>query len=279
IMSSGSTADLNQLEIEVSAAREQLAQLEQEHADLVMDLRDFELRYQARISPLEAQYEAVKLHIAEYNLRIELLRYHGRSLAPSQLEAEVDWRLRAQRQHAESIETEAQEAQSSWSTAARNQPDPVANLDLKQIYRELAKRLHPDLAQDPGQRALRSQSMAQVNDLYARHQLGALRKIFRDISIEQAHVNENNEQRRSRLKYEYAQVSNSIRRVKAEIAEIERGRLMQLKIEYALQKARGRDMLAEVADSVHAQLQLAQNELTELIVRFRELVESIGLTN
>lgn len=278
-MSFGSTGDLNQLEIEVSAAREQLAQLEQEHADLVMDLRDFELRYQARISPLEAEFEAVKLHIAEYNLRIELLRYHGRSLAPSQLEAEVEWRLRTQRQQAESIETEAQAAQSSWSSAARHQPDPAANLDLKQIYRELAKRLHPDLAQDPGQRAVRSQRMAQVNDLYARYQLDALRQIFRDVTIDQAHLQENVEQRRLRLNYEYTQVAGSIRRVKAEIAEIERGRLMQLKIEYALQKARGRDMLAEVADSVHAQLQSAQNELNELIARFRELVESIGLTS
>jgi hypothetical protein len=271
--------DLNQLESEVAAAREQLAQLEQEHADLVMDLRGFELMYQARVGPLHAQLEAAQLHIAEYKLRIELLRFRGRALAPSQLEAEVEYRLRDQRQHAESTETEAQAAQNKWAAIAYDQPDPAANLDLKQLYRELAKRLHPDLAQDPGERVSRSQRMAQVNELYARQQIDVLRQILRDVTLDQARVHENDEQRQRRLKYERTQLADSIRRVKAEIAELERGSLLQLKIEYALQKARGHDVLADVADRMRTQVQIAQNELTDLIAQFRELIETIGWTN
>jgi hypothetical protein len=271
--------DLNQLELEVSAAREHLAQLEQEHADLAMDLRNFELLYQARVGLLEAQFEAAQLHIAEYKLRIELLRYRGKALAPSQLEAEVEYRLRDQRRHAESIETEARTAQNKWAAIAYDQPDPAANLDLKQLYRELAKRLHPDLAQDPAERTSRSQRMAQVNELYAKQQIDVLRQILRDVTLDQARVHENDEQRLRRLKYERTQLADSIRRVKSEIAEMERGMLLQLKIEYALQKARGRNVLDEVADRMRAQVQSAQDELTNLIAQFRDLIESIGWTN
>jgi hypothetical protein len=271
--------DLNQLELEVAAAREQLAQLEQEHADLTMDLRGFELLYQARVGPVQAQLEAAQLHIAEYKLRIELLRFRGRALAPSQLEAEVEWQLREQRRHAESTETEAQAAQNKWSAIAADQPDPAAHLDLKQLYRELAKRLHPDLTPDPAERVVRSQRMAQVNELYAQHQLDALRQILRDVTLDQARVRENDEQRLRRLKYERTQLTESIRRFKSEIAELERSALLQLKIEYALQKARGHNVLDEMADRMRAQVQLAQNELAELITRFRELIESIGWTN
>lgn len=271
--------DLNQLELDVAAVREQLAQLEQEHADLVMDLRGFELLYQARIGPLHAQLEAAQLHRAEYKLRIELLRFRGKALAPSQLEAEVEYRLRDQRRKAESTETEARTAQNKWAAIAYDQPDPSANLDLKQLYRELAKRLHPDLAQDPLERASRSQRMAQVNELYAQHQIDLLRQILRDVTLDQARVHENDEQRLRRLKYERSQLADSIRRVKAEIAELERGTLLQLKIEYALQKAHGHNVLDEVADRMRAQVQSAQNEVTELIAQFRELIESIGWTN
>lgn len=271
--------DLAHLEAEVSAAREHLARLEQERADLSMELRDFELLYHARVGLLQAKLEEAQLHIAEYKLRIELIRFRGRSLAPSQLEAEVEWQLREQRQRSESIGAEAQAAQSEWAAAAHDQPDPTLNLDLKQVYRELAKRVHPDLARDAAERANRSRRMVQVNDLYARHHLSALRQMLREIDLEQAQFKESVEEHRMRLKREQAQLAGSINRVKAEIAELNGGSLMQLKIEYALQKARGRNVLDEVMAQIEVQLQAAAAELNQLIGHFRELIESTGLTD
>jgi hypothetical protein len=57
--------DSTQLESEVLALREQLARLEQEHADLRVELHDFELLYNAHVGPIEAQLAAAQLHIDE----------------------------------------------------------------------------------------------------------------------------------------------------------------------------------------------------------------------
>jgi hypothetical protein len=270
-------SDLNQLDAEVLAVREQLARLEQERADLLMEVRDFELLYHARVGPLQACLEEAQLHIAEYKLRIDLVRFRGRSLAPSQLEAEVKGQLRDQRQRAESIGAEAQAAQIEWASTLHDQPDPTLDLDLKQVYRELAKRVHPDLARDTAERGVRSQRMVQVNDLYAKHQLEALRRILREIDVEHSRLNESAEDRWTRLKHEQAQLIAAIRRVKAEIADLNRSSMLQLKIEYALQKARGCDVLAEVMAQIETQLHTAEEELSRLIVTFREQIESTGL--
>ena len=85
------------------ALREQLARLEQEHADLRIELHEFELLYNARVGPIETQLAEAQLHLDEYRLRIELVQWRGKSLSPIQLEAEVEQRLREQRERAEAI--------------------------------------------------------------------------------------------------------------------------------------------------------------------------------
>src|SRR5512139_1033562 len=160
--------DSDQLENEMLALREQLARLEQEHADLRVELHDFELLYNARVGPIEAQLAEAQLHIDEYKLRIELVQWRGAALSPIQLEAEVEHRLREQRERAEAIHANADLAR----TFAPPPPiDPAADLDLKQAYRELAKRAHPDLAMDEADRVIRSQHMVEVNALYAKQDL------------------------------------------------------------------------------------------------------------
>ena len=72
--------DATGLESDVQALRDQLARLEQEHADLVVELGEFETLYNARVGPLQAKLEEAQLHIAEYKLRIELVQWRGSSL-------------------------------------------------------------------------------------------------------------------------------------------------------------------------------------------------------
>jgi hypothetical protein len=69
----------------------------------------------------------------------------------------------------------------------------------------------------------------------------------------------------------------AIKRVKADIAELNHSAMMSLKLDYALGRSRRRDVLGEVAAKVQAQLSEAELQLNQLIVRFRELVEATGL--
>jgi hypothetical protein len=186
--------DLDRLEDDVQTARDQLARLEQERTDLLLELGEFETLYNARVGPIQAQLEETQLHIDEYKLRIEMVRLRGRSLAPSQLEAEVEYRLRDQRQHAEVLHEQSQRARSAPPPPI----DPAAQLDLKQVYRELAKRAHPDLATDADDRQQRSQRMTEVNALYARRELDGLRRWLRNFEAEQQRQREDPQQRQQR---------------------------------------------------------------------------------
>ena len=266
--------DSNQLENEVSALREQLARLEQEHADLRGELHDFELLYNARVGPIEAQLAAVQLHNDEYQLRIELVQWRGKSLSPIQLEAEVEHRLRAERERAEAIHANADIARSFVPPPPI---DPAADLDLKQVYRELAKRTHPDLAADEADRAIRSQRMVDVNTLYAKQDLEGLRRILRQLETRRLAQDETPEQRLGRLKGERQRLDAAIRHVKVEIADLNRDPLMALKLEAALGRSRGHDVLAEAARQMQVQLIEAENDLQGLIAKFREAVEAAGL--
>jgi len=267
-------SDVAQLENAVLVLREQLARLEQEHADLRLELNEFELLYNARVGPIEAQLVKTQLHIDEYKLRIELLQWRGKSLSPIQLEAEVEHRLRAERERAEAIHASADFAR---SFVPPSPIDPAADLDLKQIYRELAKRTHPDLAADEADRAIRSQRMVDVNALYAKQDLEGLRRILRQLETRRLAQDETSEQRLARLKDERLRLDAAIRHVKVEIADSNRDPLMVLKLEAALGRSRGRNVLAEVAQQTQAKLLEAELELQGLIMKFREVVEAAGL--
>jgi hypothetical protein len=269
-------SDLAQLETEVLALHDQLARLEQEHADVRIELNAFELLYNARVGTLEATLAEVQLHIEEYKLRIELVQWRGKSLSPIQLEAEVEQRLREQRERAEAIRANADLAR-SFVPPPPIDAERAANLDLKQIYRELAKRTHPDLAMDGTDHAIRSQRMVNVNALYAKQDLEGLRRILRQLETEHLASDETPEQRVARLKDERLRLDAAIRHVKAEIAALNRDPLMVLKLEAALGRSRGHDVLAETGRQLQVKLIEAESELRELIAKFREVVEAAGL--
>ena len=267
--------DLAQLESEVQVLRDQLAQLEQEHADLVVELSEFETLYQARVGPWQAKLEEAQLYIAEYKLRIELLQWRGSTLAPSQLEAEVEYRLRDQRRYAHTIYEQAEAAQ----RAVPHTPiDSAAQLDLKQIYRELAKRMHPDLAADDLDRMAREQQMKSVNALYAQRDVDALRELFRKLNIVEERRRESPGEQALRLSQEHDRLVAAIKRVKGDIAELNHSGMMSLKLDYALGRSRRRDVLGEVAAKVQAQLSAAEIQLNQLIAQFLEIVKATGLT-
>lgn len=264
-------SDAARLDSEVQALRDQLAQLEQEHADLVVELSEFETLYTARVGPVQAKLEEAQLHIAEYKLRLDLLQWRGSSLSPGQLEAEVDYRLRDQRRYAHTVHDQAEAAQ----RAIPHIPiDPAAQLDLKQIYRELAKRTHPDLAADDVDRAARGQQMKMINALYAQRDVNGLRDLFRKLNVVEERRRESPEEQAVRLSQEHDRLVAAIKRVKGDIAELNHSAMMSLKLDTALGRSRRRDVLAEVAAKVQAQLAEAEQELNQLIARFRELVEN-----
>lgn len=162
---------------------------------------------------------------------------------------------------------------SRWEGAPpSSEPDAAIQADLKPLYRELAKRFHPDLAVGDVERESRGRRMAEINAAYARGDLEALRYL-----ADQSHVRPVLPPTLAELRAERDRLDALIARLRQDIAVLNRDPLLLLKIDAALARRSGRDLLAEMATELHIQLVGQRAVLNQLIMDFRELVERVGL--
>lgn len=262
---------LAELRAEIEQKREFVARLEQERTDLELEIAVFEVEYNAQVKPLQDELDAVKLHIEEYEQRNELLRFRGNRLSAMQLEAEVEMRIGARHRPAEDDYAPSPYTRQKWESVSP-QPGGAAKTELKSLYRELAKRFHPDLTADEAEREARGARMAEINEAYARGDLEALRRM-----AGQSDVRPKLPPTLAELLAERDRLDALVIRLRQDIAELNRDPLMLLKIDAALARHDGRDLLAEMATNLHIQLVEQRGALNRLIAEFRELVEQVGL--
>ena len=267
---------LDALRTEIEQKREFVARLEQERTDLQLEIAAFEVTYNAEVKPLQDELDAINLHIREYELRNELLRFRGSRLSAVQLEAEVELRQRGQHTQAAFSDTPPPHARPRWeSTPHPVEPDIVTKAELKSLYRELAKRFHPDLAANDLEREAHGARMAEINDAYARGDLEAMRRA--------AALPRGSDVRASlpptlaELLAERDRLDALVIRLRQDIAELNRDPLVLLKIDTTLARHSRRDLLAEMATDIHIKIVERRGVLNKLIAEFRELVEQVGL--
>jgi hypothetical protein len=267
------TGPLDALRGEIEDKRETIARLEQERTDLELELAAFEVVYNAEVKPLQDELDAVNHHIEEYEARNQLVRLHGNRLSPVQLEAEVELRLGRC-----STQTPVQDAPGAyvgdkWKNAPQAvEQDVVTKAELKSIYRELAKRFHPDLAAEGPEREAHTARMAEINDAYARGDLVSLRR-----AAAESGARPTLPPTLAELLAERDRLDTLIVKLRQDIAGLNRDPLMLLKIDAALARHSRRDLLAEMAIDVHVKLVERRGTLNRLITEFRELVDQMGL--
>lgn len=136
---------------------------------------------------------------------------------------------------------------------------------LKKFYREVAKRIHPDLATDEKERQLRQQLMAEANLAYEDGDEERLQAILhgwesRPESVKREGVV-------AELIRAIRQISQSQERLKAiqeEIEALEQTDLYQMKTKVIAAHQAGRDLLAEMASQLDKQITAAKQKLEEL---------------
>jgi len=264
---------LDALRTEIEQKREFVARMEQERTDIELEIAAFEVTYNAEVKPLQDELDAITLHIQEYELRNELLCFRGSRLSAVQLEAEVELRLHGQRTQATFSDTSPPHARQRWEGTLRTAGlDIVTKAELKSLYRELAKRFHPDLAANDLERESHGARMAEINDAYARGDLEALRR-----AAEESDVRAPLPPTLAELLAERDRLDALIIRLRQDIAELNRDPLMLLKIDTTLARHGGRDLLAEMATDIHIKIVERRGVLDKLIAEFRALVEQAGL--
>lgn len=132
---------------------------------------------EAEIASVEALLVEAELRLATLKQQIALFEQHYRRVAAglceeleqltTQLTTLCSERLgkhdRPGRAHADRTHTTAGSAEADW----REPSDFIPSESLQKLYREAAKRFHPDLADDEEDREWRTQMMRQANAAYA----------------------------------------------------------------------------------------------------------------
>ncbi|HEV2528275.1 MAG TPA: J domain-containing protein [Thermomicrobiales bacterium] len=161
----------------IEATRQQAVELRADLEQLRDDLGRFEATYHARVGHLLVDLNRLQLECDEYRQRIAIRQASWRT-DDATIESDIERMFRGRRQDVEDERAEAD----AWQRLADSQPDErldAASADeLRRVYRELARRHHPDLAQDPAERERRERQMTRVNAAYRDRDLGALQEMM-----------------------------------------------------------------------------------------------------
>ena len=249
----GSRADedeLEQLQAELTEQEAILLRKEVEVATLRAETHAFHVRYMDRVGNLYAKLDRLKARIAEILAR----------LRPDDLGA------RQEAEAAERLAEESEQAAAEAEREARSQrPAFFASDALKKLFREVAKRIHPDLVTDPAERAVRTSRMAEANRAYQAGDEEGLRRILEDWdAVESDGGAGPAKAERARLVQAIRNVRERIRVLDEELASLRVSELYGLMITVAEEEARGDDPLADLARDADFHIRQTEIRLNEL---------------
>lgn len=242
-------------EHELENKRARLAQLESHLADRELELATlraelgaFERRYLRIVGLRYAQLDKLQAEIADYFAKHK----------PKDHEAQE----RAQRARAHARESSQATGQVQESS---EEEEFVPSESLKKLYRDIARRLHPDMTDDPEEKERRHKFMAEATNAYERGDEARLRQILSEWeSSPEAVTGEGAGADLVRIIRKIAQVERRLQAIAAQITGLMDSELHQLKTKADEAAKDGRDLLAEMAERLDRQINEARQRLREV---------------
>lgn len=240
-------AELTKKLDELAELQRCLADLELQLLTLRIGLDDFEKFYYSKVGAVYAELDEVEALIAE---RLAQLR----PLDTKAADAATDARKRADESHRVADES------------SRTLPPPVERSQrLKDLYRTAAKQLHPDLAQDDRDRAIRERLMTEANLAYADGDEARLEAILGEYqsspdTVLGSDVGAELIRTIRRISLAHA----NIRKVETEIAEVRASEIHKLKATVNEGRQGNRDVLVELVESLRHKIRDRRQYLQSL---------------
>ena len=165
--------------IEIEVRKRIIDDLQNERDGLELTLTNFAVELKNRVGVLRVELNRVKRQVAEYRRRIERLR-ESDVLDPEQVEREVAEEFAEQLEQERLAEEQAaREGQRIDVERPRPQLDAETEAEILRLYRELAKRFHPDRARSDKERSRRTDLMLKINVAYRERDLVTLQSMAR----------------------------------------------------------------------------------------------------
>lgn len=243
--------ELEKKKAELAALEAELAERELERATLQAELHAFEQRYLRIVGVRYAELDEIKAQIAEAQSRLH----------PNNKAAQED---------AKQAREQAQESANAAADAQAIEPSPKfqPSDDLKRLYRDLARKMHLDLATDLQERERRHQLMIEVNRAYEIGDEERLRAILRDWQRSPESIkDESLGAELIRIIRQIAQAEERIAAIEMEIAELQASELAELKARTERAENEGRDLLAKMAEELDEEITKAKVEGYDVLAK------------
>jgi hypothetical protein len=239
--------DIARLEEELAGLGEELAQAEAELAEARALLAAFTRAHGRLMAPLFAELDEIDAQIAEFCAATS-----GRP---------------DDRRDAREARARARESAGASDAAAGQAPVPPPPVEARPLYRALARRCHPDLGVDEGDRERREAFMVRVNDAYSHADVDLLRLLAAEWDATGvAALADGSRDRLSRLRASVDAARVRLAQVRAELAQMaqaELGRLLFVEHQGDMRAALKR--LDALADQVRSTIEERRQVLADLM--------------
>lgn len=231
--------ELQALRAEILRAREYLAVIELELFNTRAALDEFQRRFNARIAPLERRLADLQ---AQLRQTLEARRMRNGVTAeefvrPDNGKQDEQERIREERFY------QADEAVGEENGGS----DPATEEELRTLFRELAKRFHPDLVRDLEEKKRREEIMAQVSQAYATKDIETLRKLAQQPDLEAQKATRTRRKMKEILQAELEYLNQKIIELEQQCRMLDQSPAMQLRMEANMVRQSGRDLLSDMA--------------------------------
>jgi hypothetical protein len=225
---------------ELTELEEKLSKKELELATLRAELNAFEAMYMRIVGVKYAKLDEIEAKIAEAKLREN---------PTNKVAQEEATQARAQADESKEALGQVHEVFEKF----------IPSDTLKKLYREVAKRVHPDLAEDDSERLKREELMTKANRAYQENDSEKLRAILTEWEDSPDSVKGKGAGAELvRLIRKIAQVEDRLRRIELETVKLKESDLYKLKKKVEAAEIQGKDLLSEMGEEVEKEISKAK---------------------
>jgi hypothetical protein len=218
----------------------------------------FENRYLQTVGRRYAVLDDLKAKIAEARAQQNPHKQDTREQARQA-------RSRAQ-ESARAAGEEAPGAPSGDGATSASKPNRTES--LRNLYRQAARLIHPDLTLDGQEKEKRHRLMAEINEACARGDEERIRAILREWHASPESVQGDGPGAELvRIIRKIAQVEKRLKNISAEMDQLRNGELFKLKQEVEEAEANGRNLLRELVERVGRKITQAREELEQATIK------------
>jgi len=266
---------IDEIKEEINAKRAIIANLSEEIAILKRDLSSFEAEYHAKVGMLYVRLDELELELREYDKRIKLLKSRKIDNLVD-LEKVIEEQFQKDKVKIDKEKEEAEQYSEKYE-AVKEKPkiDEESEKKLKSLYRELAKKYHPDMARTPAEKERHNKIMAEINQAYNDKNFGKMEELAMRLKIPKETFAETLEEEIERLQRESQKLDGIISRLEDELVAIKSSDTYKLKMRVDESNAQGRDLLKEIEDNWKAKIKQREEELEWLKREFKNTFQRI----